>query len=137
MIQNCIKDKPIGLAEAEALCLGTTHCEIGFCMARRWNFPEVYCEAIAYHHTPFEATTDSALCAIVNLADLFWSVTDVNYGGWVSFNLADEPAWEILKAMSPSLAQLDVERFCYELDDAIPYVKELVDTIFNTQKQSA
>ncbi len=81
-----------------------------------------------YHHNPGEATVDPILCAIVNLADLFCTVRDLNYGGreWVSFNLSEEEAWTILKNESPGLAQMDVERFCYELDDAIPDVKELV-----------
>ncbi|HEX9079940.1 MAG TPA: HDOD domain-containing protein, partial [Desulfuromonadaceae bacterium] len=70
----------------------------------------------------------------VNLADLFYSVRELNYGGWVSFNLNEEPSWQILKDQSPSLVQLDVERFCYELDDAIPDVKNLVTSIFNSQE---
>ena len=129
-----IKDKPVKLVDAEARHFGTTHCEIGLCMARKWNFPESYCEVIACHHTPTEATIDPVLCAIVNLADLFYSVRELNYGGWVSFNLNEEPSWQILKTMSPSLVQLDVERFCYELDDAIPDVKNLVTAIFNSQE---
>jgi HD-like signal output (HDOD) protein len=107
-------------------------------MARKWNFPEVYCELISCHHTPAEATIDPVLCAIVNLSDLFCSVRELNYGGreWVSFNLSEEDAWQILRNESPNLANLDVERFCYELDDAIPDVKELVRSIFNSQEQA-
>ena len=128
-----IKVHPVKLVDAEAELLGTTHCEIGLCMARKWNFPEAYCDVIAYHHNPGEATVDPILCAIVNLADLFCTVRELNYGGreWISFNLSDEEAWTILKNESPSFAQMDVERFCYELDDAIPDVKELVASIFS------
>ncbi|MFA6823515.1 MAG: hypothetical protein WCR32_06895 [Geobacter sp.] len=43
----------------------------------------------------------------------------------------EEDGWQILKEQFPSLAQLDVERFCYELDDAVPDVKELVSSIFS------
>lgn len=135
-VLDSIKDKTTTLVEAEAEQLGTTHCEVGLCMARKWNFPAVYCDVIANHHTPSEATIDPVLCAIVNLADLFCGVRELNYGGmeWVSFNLFEEEAWQILKNRSPSLAQLDVERFCYELDDAIPDVKELVKSIFNSKE---
>lgn len=128
-----IKTNPIKLVDAEAELLGTTHCEIGLCMAHKWNFPEAYCDVIAYHHDPKEAAVDPILCAIVNLADLFCTVRELNYGGreWISFNLSDEEAWNILKKESPSFAQMDVERFCYELDDAIPDVKELVSSIFS------
>lgn len=132
-----IKNHPVKLVDAEAEMLGTTHCEIGLCIARRWNFPDVYCEVISCHHQPSEATIDPLLCAIVNLADLFCTVRDLNYGDrqWVSFNLNDEEAWAILKKESPALAQLDEERFCYELDDAVPDVKELVASIFNSTEQ--
>ena len=132
-----IKNHPIKLVDAEAEMLGTTHCEIGLCIARRWNFPDVYCEVISCHHHPAEATIDPVLCAIVNLADLFCTVRELNYGDrqWVSFNLNEEEAWTILKKESPALAQLDEERFCYELDDAVPDVKELVASIFNSTEQ--
>ena len=130
-VQESVKVKTIRMLEAEALQLGTTHCEIGLCMARKWNFPEAYCEVIAHHHDPGQASADPVLCAIVNLADLFWSVRELDYCGWVSFKLSDEPAWNILNSFSPNLEGLDEERFRYELDDAIPSVKELVASIFN------
>ncbi|MBW4053996.1 MAG: HDOD domain-containing protein [Proteobacteria bacterium] len=128
-----IKTHPVKLVDAEAELLGTTHCEIGLCIARKWNFPDAYCDVIAYHHSPGEAKVDPILCAIVNLSDLFCTVRELNYGGreWISFNLSEEEAWTILKNESPALAEMDVERFCYELDDAIPDVKELVSSIFN------
>lgn len=128
-----IKAHPVRLLDAEAELLGTTHCEIGLCMARKWNFPDAYCDVIAHHHSPHEATVDPVLCAIVNLSDLFCTVRGLNYGGreWISFNLSEQEAWTILKNESPSMAKMDVERFCYELDDAIPDVKDLVSSIFN------
>ena len=131
-----IKGKPIKLVDAEVQYLGTSHCEIGFCMAHSWNFPEAYCEVIAQHHSPADATIDPVLCSIVNLSDLFCSVRGLNYGGleWVSFNLVEEDAWQILKNESPKLSEMDVERFCYELDDAIPDVKALVASIFTAKE---
>ena len=123
------------LYDAEKQIIGTTHCEIGECLARRWNFPSPYCEVIANHHTPTSAVDDPLLCAIVNISDLFCSVRGLNYGGleWISFNLAEEDSWKILKHHSPSLASFDVERFCYELDDAIPDVSDLVASIFTNK----
>ena len=132
-----IRTHPVKLVDAEAELLGTTHCEIGLCMARKWNFPDAYCDVIAYHHSPGEAKVDPILCAIVNLSDLFCTVRGLNYGGreWISFNLSDEEAWTILKKESPAFAQMDIERFCYELDDAIPDVQELVSSIFNSSEK--
>jgi HD-like signal output (HDOD) protein len=128
-----VKANPVKLVDAEEKLLGTTHCELGFCMARKWNFPAPYCDVIAYHHDPGQAQADPVLCSIVNLADLFCTVRGLNYGGreWVSFNVCEEKAWTILLAASPGLAQMDVERFCYELDDAIPDVIALVSSMFS------
>ena len=127
-----IKIHPIKLVDAEAKLLGTTHCEIGLCMAHKWNFPDSYCDVIAHHHNPGQAKVDPVLCSIVNLADLFCTVRGLNYGGreWISFNLCEEEAWAILMQTSPGLAQMDEERFCYELDDTIIDVAALVSTMF-------
>jgi len=127
-----IKDKPIQLVTAEEEHLGTTHCEIGLCIAREWHFPEEYCDVIAHHHNPREATNAPRLTAIVNLADLFCNVRQLDYGGreWVSFSLAEEPAWEMVQGPGAKLADFDVERFCYELDDRVEEIHELVNNIF-------
>ena len=133
-----VEGQPVNFAEAELQVLGTTHCEIGLCMARAWNFPAVYCEVISCHHSAGEAEINPLLTAIVNLADLFCSVRGLNYGGreWISFNLNEEEAWKILKHESPKLAEMDVERFCYELDDAIPGVRDLVSSVFDKRVPS-
>jgi putative nucleotidyltransferase with HDIG domain len=129
---DSVKGHPFRLVEKEAEFLGTSHNEVGLCIARKWNFPEDYCEVIGMHHAPAEATLDPTLCAIVNLADLFCSVSNLDYGGhsWVSFNLVEEKAWAILKAYAPNLADLDVERFCYELEDRVPEIQDMVKSIF-------
>jgi len=118
--------------ETEERILGTTHCELGYCLAKNWNFPNDYCDVIANHHLPERATIDPTLSAIVNLADLFCSVRHLDYGGreWVSFRLSEEPSWKILKDFAPNFVDLDVERFCYELDERVPEVQDLVDSLF-------
>lgn len=122
--------------EAEEELLGTTHCEIGCCLGRKWNFPAVYCDVIAHHHDPLKATNDPTLTAIINLADLFCSVKHLDYGGreWVSFNLSQEQAWGTLKSYAPNMATFDVERFCYELDDKVQEVQELIVSIFESPR---
>ena len=124
--------QPFRLVDKEAEFFGASHAEIGHCIARKWNFPADYCEVIALHHAPEEATLDPTLCAIVNLADLFCSVCHLDYGGysWVSFSLPEEKAWSILKGYAPNLANLDVERFCYELEDRVPEIQDMVKSIF-------
>jgi HD-like signal output (HDOD) protein len=133
-----IRNRPTMLVDAEIEQLGTSHCEIGLCMARKWNFPEAYCEVIALHHAPADARIEPVLCAIVNLADLFCCVRGLDYGGqeWVCFNLEEEEGWQILKNLAPHLAEMDVERFCYELDDALIDIRALVESIFGVKRPS-
>jgi putative nucleotidyltransferase with HDIG domain len=127
-----IRGEPYKMVEAEERFFGTTHCEVGELIARNWNFPAEYQEVIASHHAPAEAKLDPTLVAIVNLADLFCSVRQLGYEGneWVSFNLAEEGAWEILRNFAPHIQNLDVERFCYELDDKVSDIRELVKSVF-------
>ena len=132
---DSVRGTEFRMVEKEQEFLGTSHCEIGYCIARKWNFPADYCEVISLHHAPKEAIIDPMLCAIVNIADLFCSVCRLDYGGqsWVSFKLVDEPAWTILNGFAPHLAGLDVERFCYELNDRVPEIQEMVRAIFQKQ----
>ena len=118
--------------DAEVEMLGTTHCELGLCLAKKWNFPLEYCDVIEHHHAPQDASFDPMLVAIVNLADLFCSVRNLDYDNreWISFNLAEEKSWEILQRYSPGFSSLDVERFCFELDERVEEIKELVLSIF-------
>lgn len=131
-IVDSIKDKPYQLVQAEEEFLGTSHCEIGLCLAEAWHFPADYKEVIAHHHAPREAKNAPRLTAIVNLADLFCTVRNLDYGGkeWVSFSLADEPAWGMLHGSDSKLGSLDIERFCYELDDQVEEIQQLVGNIF-------
>lgn len=129
---DSVRGTEFQLVEKEQEFLGTSHCEIGYCIARKWNFPADYCEVISLHHAPQQAILDPMLCAMVKIADLFCSVCGLDYGGrsWISFNLAGEPSWSILSAFSPDLANLDVERFCYELEDRVPEIREMVRSVF-------
>jgi len=124
--------EPQRLIDAEELVFATTHCHIGFCIAGSWNFPGDYCETILCHHTPGDAVINQLLTAIVNLADLFCSVRELNYGGgeWVSFQLAEEEGWRIMEKLTAEKLSFDAEKFCFELDDKIPEIKELVKSIY-------
>jgi HD-like signal output (HDOD) protein len=131
-IVDLIKGTCHSFAEGELFMLGTTHCDLGFCLAKKWNFPLEYCDVIENHHTPQDASFDPMLVAIVNLADLFCSVRNLNYDNseWVSFSLTEEKSWEILQRYSPNFSDLDVEKFCFELDEKVVEIEEMVRSIF-------
>lgn len=133
-IIDLIKGTCHSFAEAELFMLGTTHCELGLSLAKKWNFPLEYCDVIENHHSPQDASFDPMLVAIVNLADLFCSVRNLDYDNreWVSFSLAEEKSWEILQRFSPNFSELDVERFCFELDEKVVEIEEMVRSIFES-----
>jgi putative nucleotidyltransferase with HDIG domain len=59
--------------ELERIILGTTHCETGALLARKWNFSSALIEAISFHHTPELATAHKDLVRIVHVADQLMS----------------------------------------------------------------
>lgn len=57
------------IRDAEQAVLGTSHPEIGACLAERWAFPISLRDAIQHHHDPEDATADS-LANLVHVADV-------------------------------------------------------------------
>lgn len=45
----------LAMHDAEQQLLGVTHAEVGAVVARQWNFPAAFAEAIADHHRPVPA----------------------------------------------------------------------------------
>ncbi len=53
--------------EAEREVLGYDHAIVGAMAAEKWNLPDIYVDAIKYHHRPQE--TDNLMAKVVHLAD--------------------------------------------------------------------
>lgn len=120
--------------EAEYEFLGTTHSEVGLCLAQRWNFPSSYCDVISYHHASEMATEDPLLTAIVSLADFFClshvpasSVAQASIPG-----RSEENAWNVLKQLSKEPVASGLEHFFSGLSDEYEEISREVDQLFNT-----
>ena len=120
--------------EAEYEFFGTTHCEVGLCLAQRWNFPSVYCDVISYHHSSEMATEDTFLTAIVSLADFYClshgtsdSVAQASIPG-----ASEENSWKVLKELAPDLLATGLEHFLSDLDEEYETISHEVDLLFNT-----
>ena len=112
-----ISGKPYTTYEAEVEVFGTSHCEVGLCLAQRWNFPPAYCDIISYHHTSELATEDPLLTAIVTLAD-YYSLGLTPASGVAQAALpgrSEESAWQILKQLSNRQLAPDLDGFLQEL----------------------
>jgi putative nucleotidyltransferase with HDIG domain len=133
MLTN-IKNTSFTTYEAEYEFFGTTHCEVGLCLAQRWNFPSMYCDVISYHHTTEMATEDPVLTAIVSLADFYClshsssdSVAQASIPG-----RSEENAWKIFTQLSPDFLSSSLEHFLSELDEEYETISQEVDLLFNT-----
>lgn len=131
-IIRLVREKQCSFLDAEMRIMGTTHCEIGLCLARQWNFPEEYCDVIAYHHFPANSPRNQLPVALINLADIFYTVAEGEEGVecWTSSKLTEEPSWAILLHAMPALADFDPERFAFELEDEMLEIRKVVDDLF-------
>lgn len=120
--------------EAEYEFFGTTHSEVGLCLAQRWNFPSVYCDVISYHHASEKATEDPLLTAIVSLAD-FYCLSHVSACSVAQASIpgrSEENAWTVLKQLSKQPLPTGLEHFLSGLDDEFTEISHEVDLLFNT-----
>ena len=122
-------EEGITMEEAEERVFGANHASLGDWLASQWNFPTAIREAIAHHHHPERAREAEVTAAVVHLANLLTKAKCIGFGGdFVAVCLTDDPAWETLARVRPELADLDVERFTYCLDQEVDAARELMRT---------
>jgi putative nucleotidyltransferase with HDIG domain len=131
---NSIKNTSFTTYEAEYEFFGTTHCEVGLCLAQRWNFPTEYCDVISYHHSSEMATEDPLLTAIVAVADFYClshntsdSVAQASIPG-----RSEDNAWNVFKQLASDPLPSSLEHFLSELDDEYENIRQEVKLLFNT-----
>lgn len=119
--------KGLAMAEAEQQVFGTDHGRLGGWLAERWGLPAALTAAIGCHHHPASAGPHELLASVVHLADLFTKAKAIGFGGdRMAVCLADAPAWQAVGRVRPELAELDVERFTFDLDREVEAARELL-----------
>ena len=129
-----IRNTSLTTFEAENEYFGTTHAEVGLCLAQRWNFPSVYCDVISHHHSSEMASEDPLLTAIVTLAD-FYCLSHNTFAGVAQASIpghSEEHAWDVFKQRVPQLAATSLEHFLSDLDGKYESICQEVDLLFNT-----
>lgn len=71
----------ISFLQAEEDVLGFTHAAVGARVVDKWNLPNSYVEAIAFHHEPQLAQENPRLVAIIHLADVLCMTMGIGLGG--------------------------------------------------------
>jgi HD-like signal output (HDOD) protein len=127
------EQEQIPLDEAERATMGFTHCDSGRALAENWHIADDLTRVIAYHHMPESSDSAQPLVALVHLSDLLCRMRGMGYGYYErhKVDLTNDPAWAILLKEHKELEGVDLARFTFELDEAVPGVFELVNTIFS------
>jgi HD-like signal output (HDOD) protein len=126
------KAEGIPLHEAEQRSLGFTHCDSGRLLAESWGLAGDLIEVVTYHHSPEQASRDSALVALVHVVDLLCRMSGLNYG-YVEqrqVNLFEDAGFALLAQDSTSLKTFDWARLTFELDSYMDEVHSLVRAIY-------
>lgn len=130
---NDIRNTSITTYEAEYEFFSTTHCEVGLCLAQRWNFPADYCDVISHHHSSEMSSEDQLLTAIVAVAD-FYCLSHVTAESVAQASIpgeSEEHAWKVLNQLSASPLPSSLEHFLSDLDEDYETIRYEVDQLFN------
>lgn len=130
---NDIRNTSITTYEAEYEFFNTTHCEVGLCLAQRWNFPADYCDVISHHHSLEMAGENQLLTAIVAIAD-FYCLSHVTAESVAQASIpgqSEEHAWKILNQLTSDPLPSSLEHFLSDLDEEYETIRNEVDLLFN------
>jgi HD-like signal output (HDOD) protein len=120
----------IPLDEAEQSTLGFTHSDSGRILSDAWKIPEDIGDAIELHHRIGDSERGGPLVALVHLSDLLCRMRDLGYGYYEprQVDFVNEPGWLYLSMKFPGMAEIDLARFTFSLDE---YAKEVSDMVAN------
>lgn len=90
-ILRVARERDLAFVDAERALLGFDHAEVGAAVARRWNFPEEVCDAIARHHAVPITDPNPTLDAVV-LANVVAKTVGVGLGA-EGLNLEVDPGF--------------------------------------------
>ena len=133
--RKCVEDaaaRRISFDRAEQEHLGFTHCQSGRILAERWSLSADLTDVIEFHHDVACAQCSPALVAMVHLSDLLCRVRELGYGYYeaMGLDLTGDVAWGCLFQHYPTLSNLDLARFTFDIEGAIDEITQLVDSVF-------
>lgn len=132
-LQNA-QTQGVALHEAEALVLGTNHCETGCIVGARWRLAPDLLAVIGHHHAVARATSHRDLVALVSLSDMLCRMSGLGYGYPEAreVNFIEEPGFSVLLQECPALLDFDWARFTFELEAYMEEVHRLVGAFYRS-----
>ena len=98
------------LDKAESEILGVGHGYVGAWLAENWNLPPIICDAVKYHHAPWEAKVEPAFVATVTVADILCHQTKIGDSGRKVCPKYDERLWQIFDSADIPIDESDLRR---------------------------
>lgn len=77
---DMVIDTNVTFLQAEEEVLGFNHAQVGARIAEKWNLPPNLVEAIAYHHSPEEATINPQMTCITHISDAITMMLGIGLG---------------------------------------------------------
>ncbi len=121
VVQRCYNEG-VSFADAEKIEYPYVHEDVGACVIRKWNFPEILANSVLFHHSLAFGDADDPhlinLTAVVSLADMFCHKLGIGVRSPdESLELAETKAAEILHLDEETLiGQLEIFRDLFEKD---------------------
>lgn len=104
LVRDLVERGNRSLLEAEHEVIGADHAEVGACLLRKWNLPEVLVEAVANHHRP-PVSPRLALSSVIHVADMIAHEGGAS-PGWGSYALRTDES--VVEAMGLTADHVEV-----------------------------
>jgi putative nucleotidyltransferase with HDIG domain len=98
------------LDRAESEILGVGHGYVGAWLAENWNLPPIICDAVKYHHAPWEAKVEPSFVATVTVADILCHLAKTGDSGRKGCPIYDERLWQIFDSANIPIDESDLRR---------------------------
>ncbi len=119
----------IALVDAETRLLGENHGKVGSWLMEKWRLPPLYGAIAEYHHALSGAREGYRVpVSVISLADELTRGQSLGFGGDMSgVVISDTDAFKNLERVDPKLADADLVKFIWDLDESIDEITEIKD----------
>jgi HD-like signal output (HDOD) protein len=123
----------IPILEAERRIMGASHDTVGGWLMEKWHLPQIFKEVAEFHHNVMEAPEKSRIVvAIVSAADQLARVKGYGFGGDMNgVDFQETDAFRVLQKKNKDIADLDVVKLVWDLDDANSEIEEMENMVSN------
>ena len=104
--------------------MGTTHANVGFMLAQKWNLSELHKDAIKLHHSPSESAEFSKECAIINLANYYTIQNQIGWQDGTSISSPDDSFYTMA-----GVTKDQVEQAMSGIHDAVENAKSFIEGV--------